>query len=31
VHTCSLDHPNALNNYLKSGFQIFKVEEKESE
>jgi GNAT superfamily N-acetyltransferase len=22
VHTCSLDHPNALNNYLKSGFQI---------
>jgi GNAT superfamily N-acetyltransferase len=28
VHTCSLDHPNALNNYLKSGFQIFKVEEK---
>jgi GNAT superfamily N-acetyltransferase len=28
VHTCSYDHPNALNNYLKSGFRIFKVEEK---
>jgi GNAT superfamily N-acetyltransferase len=28
VHTCDRDHPNALNNYLKSGFQIFKVEEK---
>jgi len=28
VHTCTNDHPNALNNYLKSGFQIFKVEEK---
>ncbi len=28
LHTCSLDHPNALNNYLKSGFRIFKVEEK---
>ncbi len=28
VHTCSYDHHNALNNYLKSGFQIFKVEEK---
>jgi GNAT superfamily N-acetyltransferase len=28
VHTCDRDHPNALNNYLKSGFKIFKVEEK---
>jgi GNAT superfamily N-acetyltransferase len=28
VHTCTNDHPNALNNYLKSGFRIFKVEEK---
>jgi len=28
LHTCSDDHPNALNNYLKSGFSIFKVEEK---
>jgi len=28
VHTCTNDHPNALNNYLKSGFQIFKTEEK---
>jgi len=30
VHTCSRDHPNALNNYLKSGFKVFKVEEKDS-
>jgi GNAT superfamily N-acetyltransferase len=28
LHTCSYDHPNALNNYLKSGFRVFKVEEK---
>jgi len=28
VHTCTNDHPNALNNYLRSGFQIFKIEEK---
>jgi len=28
VHTCNEDHPNALNNYLKSGFRIFKTEEK---
>lgn len=28
LHTCSLDHPHALNNYRKSGFKIFKVEEK---
>lgn len=28
VHTCTRDHPNALNNYLKSGFKIFKIEEK---
>ena len=26
LHTCADDHPNALNNYLKSGFSIFKVE-----
>ena len=26
VHTCTDDHPNALNNYQKSGFQVFKVE-----
>ena len=24
LHTCSLDHPHALGNYLKRGFQIFK-------
>lgn len=28
VHTCTDDHPNALNNYRKSGFTIFKVEDK---
>ncbi len=26
LHTCTDDHPNALNNYLKSGFAIFKAE-----
>ena len=24
VHTCSLDHPNALKNYQARGFQIFR-------
>ena len=26
VHTCSLDHKNALNNYLARGMKIFKKE-----
>lgn len=26
VHTCDLDHPRALQNYLARGFTIFKVE-----
>ena len=26
VHTCSLDHKNALNNYLSRGMTIFKSE-----
>tara|TARA_Y100000591_G_C21595068_1_gene575128 strand:- start:32 stop:529 length:498 start_codon:yes stop_codon:yes gene_type:complete len=26
VHTCSLDHKNALNNYMKRGMKIFKKE-----
>ncbi len=26
VHTCTLDHKNALNNYLKRGMKIFKTE-----
>ena len=26
VHTCSLDHRNALNNYLARGMKIFKTE-----
>lgn len=31
LHTCTDDHPNALNNYLKSGFSIFKVEQESAE
>ena len=27
VHTCSLDHKRALNNYLSKGLKIFKEEE----
>ena len=27
VHTCSLDHKFALNNYMSKGFKIFKKEE----
>ncbi len=27
VHTCSLDHKHALNNYLSRGMRIFKSEE----
>jgi GNAT superfamily N-acetyltransferase len=27
LHTCSLDHPNALPNYLKRGFAVFKEED----
>jgi ribosomal protein S18 acetylase RimI-like enzyme len=26
LHTCSLDHQNALNNYLARGMKIFKTE-----
>ncbi len=26
LHTCSLDHKNALNNYLTRGMKIFKTE-----
>jgi len=26
VHTCSLDHKNALNNYVSRGMKIFKTE-----
>ena len=26
VHTCSLDHKNALKNYLSRGMKIFKKE-----
>jgi ribosomal protein S18 acetylase RimI-like enzyme len=27
LHTCSLDHPAALENYLKRGFTVFKREQ----
>tara|TARA_B110000444_G_C18817668_1_gene585986 strand:- start:1001 stop:1507 length:507 start_codon:yes stop_codon:yes gene_type:complete len=27
VHTCSLDHKHALNNYISKGLKIFKKEE----
>lgn len=27
VHTCTLDHPNALKNYQSSGLKIYRVEE----
>ena len=27
VHTCSLDHPNALPTYQKAGFAIYRCEE----
>ncbi len=27
LHTCTLDHPNALPNYLQRGFSIFKEED----
>ncbi len=26
VHTCSLDHPSALNNYKARGFKVYKEE-----
>ena len=26
VHTCSLDHKNALNNYMSRGMKVFKKE-----
>jgi GNAT superfamily N-acetyltransferase len=31
VHTCNLDHPGALANYLARGFEVFKVETTEEE
>jgi ribosomal protein S18 acetylase RimI-like enzyme len=27
VHTCTLDHPNALKNYTARGMKIYKIEE----
>lgn len=31
VHTCSLDHPAALNNYQRRGFKLYKTEEEQTE
>lgn len=31
VHTCTLDHPYALNNYLARGFSIYKKETREEQ
>jgi len=28
LHTCSLDHPGALPNYLARGFEAFRIEER---
>jgi hypothetical protein len=30
VHTCSLDHPNAMNNYQARGMVLYKTEVKEA-
>ncbi|CAH9053539.1 hypothetical protein PSECIP111854_01190 [Pseudoalteromonas sp. CIP111854] len=30
LHTCDLDHPNALNNYKKRGFSLYKIETENS-
>ena len=31
VHTCDLDHPRALANYLARGFKVFKTETKDED
>src|SRR5581483_1821429 len=31
LHTCTLDHPNALSNYHKGGFKLYKEEVKRRE
>ena len=31
VHTCDLDHPGALANYVARGFKVFKIEMEEEE
>ena len=31
VHTCDLDHPQALRNYQARGFQVFRVEQQVEE
>lgn len=31
VHTCDLDHPRAMGNYLARGFTVFKTEVKEED
>lgn len=29
LHTCERDHPNALNNYQRRGFRLFRTEEEQ--
>lgn len=29
VHTCTCDHPHALDNYLRRGFQVYRTEQKD--
>jgi GNAT superfamily N-acetyltransferase len=29
LHTCTLDHPSALTNYLRRGFTLYKQETKQ--
>jgi ribosomal protein S18 acetylase RimI-like enzyme len=31
LHTCDLDHPRALGNYLARGFRVFKTETKDED
>ncbi len=31
VHTCDLDHPQALPNYQARGFRVFRVEQRDEE
>ena len=31
LHTCSDDHPNALANYQKRGFRVFRVKQREQD
>jgi GNAT superfamily N-acetyltransferase len=30
VHTCTLDHPNAINNYQSCGFKIYRIDQNDN-